>query len=182
MLQLHQNGVESRQSNEPKEHLWDQWRDNWVPKPARDIAGPKGGAGEWRLSALPGLTAKQRQNFKRLWETCLRSVASKTADEKESALQRVLAAAHALASPQDESHTDQARAEATIINEATSLGWTCPQHSLRRTLQPGPKEEHGKETSKQPRRAKNLQLDSIRDFVKHSKKPKPKKDTRQLRI
>ena len=126
MLQLHQNGAESRQSNEPKKYLRDQWRDNWVPKPARDIAGPEGGAGEWRLPALPGLTAKQRQNFKRLWETCLRSVASKTADEKESALQRVVAAAHALASPQVESHTHQTRAEATIIDEGYFPGLDVP--------------------------------------------------------
>jgi len=69
------------------------------------------------MPALPGLTARQQQNFQRLWETCLRSVANRPADEQESALQRVVDAAQALAAPQDEFHTDQACAEARIINE-----------------------------------------------------------------
>ena len=69
----------------------------------------------------PGLTPVQQENFRRLYETCLSSVASQTAEEADAAIQRVLAAAHALASPQANC-TDQARAEVRVVAEGIFHG------------------------------------------------------------
>ena len=74
----------------------------------------------------PGLAPTHQQNFTRLWETCLLKIASQPPEEQEYALKRVIAAAYALASPQDESHSDLARAEAETIRNGYFIGLDVP--------------------------------------------------------
>lgn len=53
-------------------------------------------------------------------------IANQPPEEQEYALKRVIAAAYALASPQDKSHSDLARAEAETIRNGYSIGLDVP--------------------------------------------------------
>lgn len=70
----------------------------------------------------PGLTPAQQENFRRIWETCLSSVASQTAAEADAALLRVLAAAW-------QSLPIRHAPRLQSLFRASSLDSTCPQQS-----------------------------------------------------